>query len=121
MFNKIAFDLAPNGVAAVMLNRPHVLNAITQSMLEDFDNLWKRMRTDDAIRVVVIHGHPDARGFSSGADVRGGDYGCDGIARDANVFVNRSVAEYLCPRLYGVWKPVITAVHGICAGRGYSS
>ena len=119
MFTHLDFDLDEGtGIATVTLNRPHAMNAITQTMLEDFERLWLRARSDDAIRLILLRGHPDSRGFTSGADVKGGDDGNDRIARHDNVFANRPAVEYLSPRWHQMWKPIVTAVHGVCAGAG---
>jgi enoyl-CoA hydratase/carnithine racemase len=112
-------DVDPvTGVATVTLDRPHATNAFTQSMLEAIGRMWRRVRTDDSIRAVLLHGSGESRGFTSGVDVRGGDDGTDRVRRHPNVFVNESVLEYLGPRMHSVWKPVVTAVHGMCAGAG---
>ena len=119
MFRQLLFDLdEETGVATVALNRAHALNAITQTMLEDFDALWGMVRSDDKVRAVILCAADESRAFTSGVDVRGGDDGTDGVKRHDNVFQNRGVLEHVGPRMHHVWKPVIAAVHGICAGAG---
>jgi enoyl-CoA hydratase/carnithine racemase len=105
-------------VATATLNRPQAMNAIGQSMLEDFGRLWTWAREEDAVHAVVVRGSRDSRAFTSGVDVRGGDDGSERVVHHANVFVNRSVHERLGPRMHYLYKPVITAVHGVCAGAG---
>jgi enoyl-CoA hydratase/carnithine racemase len=105
-------------VATVTLNRPDALNAIGQTMLDDFSRLWPWVRADDDVNAVVVRAAQESKAFTSGADVRPPEQGGDRLTRHPNVFVNKSVFDQLSPRLAYVWKPVIVAVHGICAGAG---
>ncbi|MET0987914.1 MAG: enoyl-CoA hydratase/isomerase family protein [Steroidobacteraceae bacterium] len=114
---QVEFD-ATTKIAIATLNRPQAMNAITQSMLDDFDRLWRWAIAEDAVHVIVVRGHMESRAFTSGVDVRGGDDGTDGVVRHWNVFANQSVHSQLGPRMHHLYKPVICAVHGICAGAG---
>jgi len=105
-------------VATATLNRPEALNAIGQSMLDDFSRLWRWVRDDDDVNAVVVRATQESRAFTSGADVRPAEQGGDRLTRHPNVFVNKSVFDQLSPRMAYVWKPVIVAVHGVCAGAG---
>lgn len=105
-------------VATATLNRPQALNAIGQAMLEDFERLWTWVREDDEVHAVVVRAAMDSKAFTSGADVTPPESGGDRLQKHWNVFVNKSVFDCLSPRLHYVWKPVIAAVHGICAGAG---
>jgi enoyl-CoA hydratase/carnithine racemase len=119
MYRSITVELDTEAkVATATLNRPQAVNAITQSMLDDFTRLWTWARTEDAVNTIVVRGSPESRGFTSGVDVRGGDDGRDGVARHPNVFVSKGVHEQIAPRTHGLYKPVICAVHGVCAGAG---
>ena len=119
MYRSIEVELdAASGIATATLNRPQAMNGITQSMLDDFVQLWHWALVEDAVYVIVLRGHERSRAFTSGADTRGGDNGTDGIARQSNVFANQSVHAQLGPRMHHMYKPVICAVHGICAGTG---
>jgi enoyl-CoA hydratase/carnithine racemase len=108
----IDIDAARN-IATVTLNRPAALNALSQSMLEAFDGFWRAVREDETVNAVIVRAAADSRAFTSGVDVRG-----EGPARHPNVFVNTGVQALICPRMHYVYKPVICAVHGICAGAG---
>ena len=105
-------------VATVTLNRPQALNAFGQSMLDDFDALWRWVKIDDDVHALVIRGSAESRAFTSGLDVRGGPDNEDRVKRHANVFANKSVLHHIAPRMHYVYKPVICAVHGVCAGAG---
>jgi len=105
-------------VATATLDRPDALNAIGQSMLDDFSRLWPWVRGEDDVNAVVVRASQESKAFTSGADVRPAEQGGDRLNRHPNVFVNKSVFDQLSPRMAYVWKPVIIAVHGICAGAG---
>lgn len=111
---EVAFDEAA-GVVTATLDRPEALNAVSQPMLDDFERLWAWVREDEAVHAVVVRASLESRAFTSGADVSGGE---NAIRRHPNVFVNRSVHDRLGPKMHAVYKPVICAVHGICAGAG---
>jgi enoyl-CoA hydratase len=56
-------------VATVTLNRPDVLNAMSQAMREALTRRFTALATDEDVRVIVVTGAGE-RAFSVGADVR---------------------------------------------------
>ena len=58
-----------DGVMTVTLNRPEVHNAMNNAMRSELCEVFTRVRTDDAVRVVLVAGAGD-RAFSAGADIR---------------------------------------------------
>ncbi|HEV7720962.1 MAG TPA: enoyl-CoA hydratase/isomerase family protein [Iamia sp.] len=106
-----------DGVGWVALNRPERYNAFDQVMCDELQALWRRLRTDDDVRCIVL-----------GAE--GGKAFCTGIDRD---FVpSEGGAEYtfspytyddpgqqLGPKANELWKPVIAAVDGIACGGAF--
>jgi enoyl-CoA hydratase/carnithine racemase len=111
-FRTVEFGLDAEGVATVTLNRPQVLNAFNQAMLEDFEELWRRCRTDDAIRVIVLRANGE-RAFSTGLDRT------EGRQRHANPWSDEDPGLYLGAKQNRVWKPLICAVHGMAAGGAF--
>jgi len=101
-----------DGVATISLNRPDTLNALNTPMRKELLAALKAASRDEAIRAVVLTG--TGRGFSSGADLRGG----------ANERSFRTVltAEYnpLISAMRELPKPMIAAVNGVAAGAGVS-
>ena len=69
-YETVLFEVKDN-VASVTLNRPAAMNAFNGAMLEEFRDLWRRVRTDDGIHVVVLRAAGD-RAFSTGLDVKEG-------------------------------------------------
>lgn len=107
----VLFDLA-DGVATITLDRPEVLNAFDQAMIDDFAAIWHRCRRDDDIRVVVLRANGE-RAFSTGVDRKGG--------RDVhpNPWSQEDPGSSLGPKQNRVWKPLICAVHGMAAGGAF--
>ena len=101
-----------NHVATITLDRPEVLNAFNQAMLDEFAAIWQRCRTDDDVRVVVLRANGE-RAFSTGVDVN------EGRHRHSNPFSEDDPGQFLGAKQNRVWKPLICAVHGMVAGGAF--
>jgi enoyl-CoA hydratase/carnithine racemase len=111
-YTTVTFDIDEHGVARVTLDRPDVLNCFNQPMLEEFADIWRRCRTDEDVRVVVLRAAGE-RAFSTGVDRK------EGRTRHPNPFSEDDPGRYLGAKQNRVWKPVICAVHGMCAGGAF--
>jgi enoyl-CoA hydratase/carnithine racemase len=60
---------AADGVATITLNRPDVHNAMNNPMRAELLELFVRLRSDEAVRAVVVTGAGE-RAFCAGADIR---------------------------------------------------
>lgn len=107
----VLFDVTGH-VATITLNRPEAMNSFNQAMLDDFDLLWRTIKADDDVHVVVLRAEGD-RAFSTGMDVK------EGIDRHPNVWSQTDPGEHLSPKLNRVWKPLVCAVHGMVAGGAF--
>ncbi len=117
-YETIVVDTA-DGVATVTLNRPDVLNAFNEAMQDEFELLWREVRANDDIRAVVLTGAGD-RAFSTGVDVtERRDTESPFLDREHPWAENEDPGRKLSPRRNEVWKPVIAAVHGMCAGGAF--
>ena len=113
-YQTILFETAEDGVATVTLNRPERLNAFDREMGAELVEVWRRIREDAKVRAVVLRAAGD-RAFSTGADVKKG-----GWARpDEGPFDAEDPGPSLGPKQNRVWKPVVTAVNGMCAGGAF--
>lgn len=99
-------------VATVTLDRPTAMNSFNQEMLDDFADLWRTVKDDDEVRVVVLRAEGD-RAFCTGMDVH------QGIDRHPNVWSQTDPGERLSPKLNQVWKPLVCAVQGMAAGGAF--
>ena len=106
-YSTITYDVTDH-VATVTLNRPERLNAFNQQMCDEFTELWRRVREDDGVHVVVLQAAGD-RAFCTGVDVQ------EWIETPDNVWSQEDPGRQLSPKLNRVWKPVVMALHGMVA------
>lgn len=111
-FNTLTYEVTADKVALVTINRPEAMNAFTMEMCDEFERLWKTIMADDNVHAVVLTGAP-GRAFSTGADVKQND------PLDVDRWYEKDPGDSLGPRSNHMWKPVITAVHGLCCGGGF--
>lgn len=103
-------------VGWLIFNRPDSLNSHNIPMLREVPEAWAELDADDAVRVIVNTGV--GRGFSTGADVK--EIAASGSMGDRMKKLDDEGGRRggLGPRACEVWKPVIAAVNGVCAGGG---
>jgi enoyl-CoA hydratase/carnithine racemase len=100
-------------VATVTLNRPERLNSFNHTMVSEFDQIWHEVRDNDEIHAVVLRAAGE-RAFCTGIDVQEGAWWTD-----VSVFHQQDPGVILGPKAQQVWKPVVTAVHGMAAGGAF--
>jgi enoyl-CoA hydratase len=96
-------------------NRPEQLNAMTAHMRDEFAVAWTELDVDPDVRVIVHTGN--GRAFQTGVDVA--EIASDGVGMGR---YRQSVEDWdlhFTAWHQKVWKPVITAVNGICCGGGF--
>ncbi|CAA0136583.1 2,3-dehydroadipyl-CoA hydratase [Mycolicibacterium vanbaalenii] len=103
-----------DGVGWLILNRPDAGNAFDATMLDELERAWAELDADPQVRVIV--NTANGKSFCTGMDVVQ-------VARDKNAMRKHSrrtrdaelkISSWHC----AVWKPVIAAVNGVCAGGG---
>jgi enoyl-CoA hydratase/carnithine racemase len=99
-----------DSVATVTLNRPEILNAFDYTMCDEFADVWRRVRRDDDVHVVVLRAA--GRAFSTGADT-------SNLRLPDNPWSEDSPGFLLAPKHQRVWKPVVCAVNGMAAGGAF--
>lgn len=110
-YKTVLFTVDEN-VATVTLNRPDVLNCFNQTMLDEFSEIWRRVRLDDEIHAVVLRA-AGSRAFSTGVDR------VEGRERHPNPFSADDPGMSLGAKQNRVWKPLICAINGMCAGGAF--
>ncbi|HEV2368568.1 MAG TPA: enoyl-CoA hydratase/isomerase family protein [Acidimicrobiales bacterium] len=109
----VMFDVTDN-VATITLDRPASLNAFDDTMAAELAHLWATIRDTDDIHVVVLQANGD-RAFCTGVDVKGGGR----WFYKTNVWNEHDPGLTISPKIHHrVWKPIVAAVHGMCAGGG---
>ena len=103
-------------VGWLIFNRPDQLNAMNSQMRDELADAWKELDGDPAVRVIVHTG--EGRAFQTGVDVAeiasDGDRACSATGSRWRTGTSTSPSWH-----QEVWKPVITAVNGICAGGAF--
>ena len=112
-FHTIIYETFPaDHVAVITLNRPKVLNAFDRRMCEEMRQAWHRVKDDTEVHAVVLRGAGE-RAFCAGLDTKK-SYGQPEL-----VWNHEDPGELLSPKWQKVWKPVVCAVHGICAAGAF--
>ena len=99
-------------VATITLNRPEALNAINGEMLQELQDVIRKIEEDKKVVVVVIDSSSE-RAFSAGTDVF--------YVKDFGVWEGRKVAKSLHETfgaIRNLEKPIIAAIDGHCLGAG---
>jgi enoyl-CoA hydratase/carnithine racemase len=104
-----------DGIARVKFARPETLNSLTFKVYRDLTDFFYRLRTDDAVKVVVLEGN--GRGFCSGGDVH--EIIGELLKRDTKGLLEFTrMSGELIVNMRQLEKPIISAVNGIAAGAG---
>lgn len=101
-------------VGWLIFDRPEAGNAMDATMLAELERAWGELDADPGVRVIINTGNGTA--FQTGLDVKQ-------LARDRDALREQSRrtkrAELRLTAWHNqVWKPVIAAVNGVCAGGG---
>jgi E-phenylitaconyl-CoA hydratase len=110
-YETIQFDVSDN-IATITLNRPDNLNSFTKTMCEEVAQAWATVKDTDDIHVAVLQANGE-RAFCTGIDIKAGSWW-----GGQNIWNQVDPGGYLSPKTHKVWKPVVAAVHGMCAGGG---
>ena len=96
-------------------DRPDVRNAMNGAMRDEFADAWTELAHDPAVRVIVHTGN--GRDFQTGVDMS--ELASDGIGMERYRQSMEDFDVHFTSWHQDVWKPVVTAVNGICCGGGF--
>jgi len=96
-------------IAVVTLNRPKVLNALSQALMDELAGVLESYDHDERVRCAVLWGGP--RAFAAGADIREMVDGTTGT-------MVRSYRFQQWDRIRRVATPIVAAVTGVALGGG---
>ena len=101
-------------VGWLIFDRPAAGNAMDARMMAELEQAWRELDDDPEVRVIVNTG--EGRAFQTGLDVAQ-------LAREPEALREQSRRTKRFELRFtswhnGVWKPVIAAVNGVCAGGG---
>ncbi len=108
----LLFEKSGDGVAWLIINRPHVLNAMNMGVRDELWSALLAVRDDPDVRVAVFRGAGE-RAFSAGADIA--EFG----TAPSYVEARRARQERDVWRLMlEITKPLIAEIHGYAFGAG---
>ena len=111
-FDTLLYELNPEGMATITLNRPDDLNAVNMQMRLDFTAVMEELFFNPALKVVLFTGA--GRGFSAGGDMSHFEHEWLTPEFRAN---SRRLTKFF-DDLEALEKPVIAAINGPCTGAG---
>ncbi|WP_119459942.1 enoyl-CoA hydratase-related protein [Rhodospirillaceae bacterium SYSU D60014] len=112
-YETITYELR-GAIGLLTLNRPERLNAISQQMIDELNDLLDAVEKDEAVRVLVVAGA--GRAFCSGFDLKdGADTPKQGVA-DWRPVLQRDFDIIM--RFWHLSRPTIAAVQGYCLAGG---
>ncbi|MEK7387139.1 MAG: enoyl-CoA hydratase-related protein, partial [candidate division NC10 bacterium] len=112
-YRHLAFDLKPNGVLLITINRPEVLNATNARLHWELTQVWLTVDADPKVRVALVTGAGKA--FSAGGDLEMVEEMAgnpDAVARTMRE------ASDLVYNMINLDKPVVSAINGVAVGAG---
>ena len=112
-YQHLKFDLKPNGVLLITLNRPDVLNATNARLHWELTQIWKTVDDDPNVKVVLVTGAGKA--FSAGGDLEMVENMAGNPTAIAQALREAGDIVY---NMINLDKPIISAINGVAVGAG---
>lgn len=100
------------GIAYITINRPRVLNALNDKVIEELEKVFRQAKDDPEVKAVIITGAGE-KAFVAGADI--------GQLVDLNTLEGKQFAlkgQAVFNFIENLGKPVIAAINGFALGGG---
>src|SRR6204780_3485032 len=110
-YDNLLFEVSEQ-IARITFNRPNVLNALNRKTMDELGDCLKRVRADDAIRVLILTGAGE-KAFVAGADINELSQQTPVNGREFTLY-----GQEIFHRLETLGKPVIAAINGFALGGG---
>lgn len=113
-YQTLLYDVSDR-IATLTLNRPDAMNATTDEMYQELQDLIPKIAADRDVACVILTGA--GRGFCAGADLKARKDDATPLERRAR---HRWILKDILEPLYRLEKPIIAAVNGAAAGAGFN-
>ncbi len=113
-YENILYDVSDR-IATVTLNRPDAMNATTDELYQELQQLLREIAADTSVGCVILTGA--GKGFCAGADLKARRDHMTPIQLRAR---HRWILKDILEPLFRLEKPVIAAVNGAAAGAGFN-
>ena len=112
-FTTVKCVIEEDGIAVVSLNRPEILNVLSNTMCKEATKLLKSLEKDPNVRAIVLTG--EGRAFCAGLDlseIRNGE------GDTVSIYRRMEAANSLIVLLTQIMKPIVAAVNGVATASG---
>ncbi len=113
MFEFLKYEVK-EGVGTITLNRPEVYNALNDGITYELQDVFKQIKRDSEVRVVVLTG--EGKAFCSGQDLKASS------GEEKRSFIQSLHKRYnpIIRAMRTLPKPIICRLNGVAAGAGCS-
>ena len=112
-FETVKCTIEDDGIAIVSLNRPEILNVLSNTMCQETTQLLKALEADKNVKAIVLTG--EGRAFCAGLDlseIRTGE------GDTVSIYRRMEAANSLIVLLTEIMKPIVAAVNGVATASG---
>ena len=112
-YTTVKCTVEEDGIAVVTLNRPEILNVLSNTMCQEATRLLKSLEADPNVKAIVLTGA--GRAFCAGLDlseIRTGE------GDTGSIYRRMEAANRLIVLLTEIMKPVVAAVNGVATASG---